>query len=129
MRNRVWSFWVVAVAVTLLAVPMFAHHGNAAYDTSKTSTVQGTITSFDFTNPHVIMALDGKDDKGVAGKWQGELTSPNRLSRMGWSKNSLKPGDKVTVTGYVAKSGATSMWITKISAEGKDLNLSGGADN
>ena len=70
MRNSRWSLLGGAVAVLLLALPIFAHHGNAAYHTAKMVTVQGVITSFDFTNPHVILAFDVKDDKGATANWQ-----------------------------------------------------------
>jgi Family of unknown function (DUF6152) len=106
---------------------LLAHHGTAAYDTSKSVTVKGTVTDFQFVNPHVIILLDVTDDKGTAQKWQGELTSPNHLVRAGWTKVSIKPGDQITVTGYPAKSGANSLWITKtVLGNGQLLGTGGG---
>jgi hypothetical protein len=123
MRMHQWS--LAAVAVVMMAVPLFAHHGNAAYDTTKTVTVQGTITDFEFINPHVMVFFEAKNDKGGFEKWQGELTSPNHLMRTGWTKGTLKPGDQVTFGGLRAKSGATTLWITKIiAADGHEIALS-----
>ena len=114
MKTRVLCA-TLFVAFGLLAVgQVFAHHGTAAYDTTKAVTVKGAVTEFEFVNPHVLVFLEVKDDKAAVQKWQGELTSPNHLERVGWTKSSLKPGDKITLSGYPAKSGAASMWITKV---------------
>ena len=110
-----------------LATAAFAHHGTANYDTTKTITVKGTVTDFQFVNPHVQIYWDTKDNSGAAQKWQGELTSPNRLTRVGWSKNSIKPGDTITISGYPTKSGSNEIWIQKIMlASGDELPTGGG---
>jgi hypothetical protein len=110
----------------LLAVSLSAHHGQAGYNTTETVTVNGSVTDFQFVNPHSIVSLSVKDDKGEAQAWQGELTSPNHLLRAGWTSTTLKPGDQVTMAGYRAKSGANSMWITKISVNGEELKMGAG---
>src|ERR1700757_2965770 len=97
MRTYGWSF--VAVIVLMTALPVFAHHGNAAYDTTKTVTVRGTITDFEFINPHVMVFFEAKNDKGEIEKWQGELTSPHHLMRKGWGKGTLKSRDQINFTG------------------------------
>jgi DNA/RNA endonuclease YhcR with UshA esterase domain len=105
----------------------FAHHGTANYDTTKSITVKGSVTNFQFINPHVIISLDVKDDKGMAQNWQGGLTSPNHLIRSGWTKDILKPGDVITISGFPAKTGAPEMWIQKVVlASGEVLDTSGG---
>jgi hypothetical protein len=113
----------------VLSGSAFAHHGAAAYDMSKTITVTGTVTDFQFVNPHVLIAMDVKDASGKVEKWQGELTSPNHLSRAGWTKSTLKPGDQVTLIGGPAKSGSPTMWIRKIMKDGEEVSLGGGGDN
>jgi uncharacterized protein DUF6152 len=120
------SRWGLAIAfVLMIALPLFAHHGNAAYETTKTVTVHATITDFQFINPHVMVFFEDKNDKGSIEKWQGELTSPNHLMRNGWTKGTLKPGDQVTFSGLRAKSGAATLWITKITdADGHEIALS-----
>jgi len=130
MKSKFLPVLSMLAALLVVSAPLWAHHGAAAYLMDKNVTVQGVVTGFDFTNPHVIISMDVKDDKGVVTKWQGELTSPNHLARAGWSRNTLKMGDVVTMTGNPAKSGAPSVWIRKVTgADGKDLSLGGGGDN
>jgi len=112
--------------LALVAASALAHHGTAGYNTAETVTVSGTVTDFRFVNPHSIVDFDVKDDKGQVQKWQGELTSPNHLVRAGWTATTLKADDQINVTGYRAKSGANSMWITKISVNGQELRLGAG---
>jgi hypothetical protein len=123
MRTKMLTIAALVVGFMMISVPLLAHHGTASYDTSKTLTIKGTLTDFQFMNPHVLLFLDVKDDKGNVEKWQGELTSPNHLERAGWTRTSLKPGDQISISGYPAKSGAGSMWITKVLlADGTPLN-------
>jgi len=130
MRNK-WVMCVMALGVLfLLSGPAFAHHGSAAYDMSKTITVTGTVTEFQFVNPHVLISMDVKDPStGKVEKWEGELTSPNHLARAGWTKSTLKPGDVVTWVGGPSKSGSPTMWIRTISKDGEEISLGGGGDN
>jgi hypothetical protein len=112
--------------VILLGVscPMFAHHGTASYDTKTVVTVKGTMTDFRFINPHVQLYFDVKNDKGEVEMWQAELTAPNKLSRAGWDKHTLKPGDSITASGYVSKNDPHTMWINKlIGPDGESLHL------
>ena len=129
MRKKL-IFSLTALAILfVLSGPAFAHHGSAAYDMSKSVTVTGTITEFQFVNPHVLISIDAKDPSGKAEKWQGELTSPNHLARAGWTRSTLKPGDQVTLIGGPAKSGSPTMWIRKITKDGQEVSLGGGGDN
>jgi hypothetical protein len=127
LKNKRMASFALLVGLMTLASVAFAHHGTANYDTSKTVTVKGAVTDFQFINPHVIIAMDGKDESGKTQKWQGELTSPNRLSRAGWTKSSVKPGDALTISGYPSKSGSPEIWIQKVTlASGEDLPTGGG---
>ena len=126
---KVGLITMIAAATVLLmvSVPLSAHHGTASYDTSKPVTVKGIVSDFQFVNPHVLVFFEAKDAQGNAQKWQGELTSPNHLVRNGWTRSSLKPGDGVTLSGFPAKSGVTSLWITKVLlADGTSLDPSVG---
>jgi hypothetical protein len=116
-----------AFAALIFVAPVWAHHGTAAYDSSKTVTVKGAITDFQFVNPHVLIFFNVKDEKGNIQGWQGELTSPNHLSRSGWTKQTLKPGDEITFSGVRAKSGAPTLWITKVvRSDGREIPLTPG---
>src|ERR1700730_11214133 len=120
---------VLAAAVGLLTVagPIFAHHGTAAYDTTQETTVKGTVTDFQFVNPHTLIFFDVKNDKGVVEHWQAEAMSPNQLTRDGWNKNTLKPGDQITVTGYRAKNGSNILRFRKM-ALSNGQEIKGGLD-
>jgi hypothetical protein len=120
MVNR-FALFAVTVALMTGRASVLAHHGQAAYDSTSSVTVTGTLTEFQFVNPHCIVLLEVKDAKGEIQKWQGELTSPNRLVRAGWNSHSLKPGDQVALTGWRAKNGSNSLWITKTVVNGKEL--------
>ena len=121
------SFLAVCIGLLTLASVAFAHHGTANYDTNKTITVKGVVTGFEFINPHVQIYWEAKDDSGTTQKWQGELTSPNRLTRVGWSKSSIKPGDSITISGYPTKSGSNEIWIQKVvMGNGEELPTGGG---
>lgn len=115
---------MVAAGLLFVSAPLAAHHGTASYDTKNVVTVKATMTDFRFINPHVQLFFDVKNEKGESENWQGELTAPNKLSRAGWTKHTLKPGDSVTVSGYIAKDGAHSIWIQKlIGPDGQSLPL------
>lgn len=89
-----------------LSSPLFAHHGNAAYETAKEVTIKGTITDWLWANPHCIMKVDVKDAAGNVQHWVVEALNPPDMARKGWAKNSFKPGDEATVTLLQAKNGA-----------------------
>jgi hypothetical protein len=123
MKSRLAAVFAVAVALLVASAPTFSHHGKASYDTTKLVTVTGTVTDFEFTNPHVEIHLDAKDDKGNIAKWTAETSSPNLLIRVGWNKNTLKPGDQITLTGNPAKDGSNLMRLDKIvTPDGKELH-------
>jgi hypothetical protein len=124
--KRVASLALLVGFITL-ASTAYAHHGTANYDTSKSVTVKGPVTDFQFINPHVLVSMEVKDETGKLQTWRGELTSPNRLTRAGWTKSSIKLGDVITISGYPPKSGSTEMWIQKVvSASGEELSTGGG---
>jgi hypothetical protein len=83
-----------------------AHHSFAAeYDQNKPVSVKGTVNRVAWVNPHAYIYINVKDDKGKSAVWAFELLSPNALARQGWDRNSLMPGDEVTVDGYAARDG------------------------
>jgi hypothetical protein len=115
--------------ILLLAAPIFAHHGAAAYEPT-VSTVKGTIVEFDFINPHCQLYIDAPGDGGKTVRWSGEFTNPNTLHRRGWTKEMFKPGDPITLIGNRAKNGATVLRVLKLQlADGRMLTALGGDDN
>jgi hypothetical protein len=115
---------MVFVGLIVVIVPMFAHHGASAFDPSKEITVQGMVTGFVFSNPHVQVFFEVNGARGQKETWQGELTAPNKLIRAGWSKRTLQMGDPVTITGFQAWKGERVLWIRKmIGPDGRPLPL------
>lgn len=115
MRNKVIALWVLTVALVSPSVPLFAHHGTGvAYDTEKVVTLKGTVTEWIWANPHCGLLFDVTDDKGNVVHWGAELTNPHALSEAGFSKDVFKPGDMITITGHLAKSGAPRMESSRI---------------
>jgi len=89
---------LAVAALALGGVELSAHHSFAAFDMSKEQTITGVVSRFDWTNPHTFIWVDVTNDKGAVETWAIEGMSPNYLGRRGWSKNSVKPGDKITVS-------------------------------
>jgi hypothetical protein len=124
MTNRPAVYPVAALLLLLsLGGSAFAHHGFVSwFDMSKSTTVKGTVTSYDWTNPHAYIYFDVKDEKGAVEKWSAELGALGMLARAGWSRNTLKPGDEITATGNRAKDGKPIMHLDKIIlANGQEL--------
>ena len=105
----------IIFAVLFVSIPAPAHHGEVNYDTEKVVSVKGTVTDFQFINPHVQIFLDVKNDKGEIEKWNCEARSPIMLVRVGgWDKKTLKPGDVITASGFRGKNGSTTLRLKKI---------------
>jgi len=124
MNSRLLIVAVVTGGLLVVARPIFAHHAQSYYDRDQQVTFSGTVTEYAFANPHVQIHFDVKDENGTVTSWTAESGPPQRMYRVGWTKNSLKPGDQVTVTGAPAKDGRHMVSIQKLVApEGKELTL------
>jgi Family of unknown function (DUF6152) len=99
----------IALLASVTVVPVTAHHSFAAeFDITKPVTLSGTVTRVEWANPHIWIYLDVKDDKDAVQHWQCEGGAPNTLTRNGWSKDSLKAMQAITIDGWLAKDGSKS---------------------
>ena len=116
-------FLATIFLVILVSGPLLAHHGEANYDVDKTVSVKGTVTDFQFINPHVQITVDAKNDKGEIEKWTGEARSPAMLSRYGgWDRNTIKVGYMITLSGHRTRNGTNFLRLEKIVLpDGKEL--------
>jgi hypothetical protein len=107
MKARLFSILAASAALLVYAPPLPAHHSFAAeYDDTKPIVLTGSVTKLEWMNPHARFYVDVKDASGKVTNWEFELANLNALIRRGWTRNSLKPGDIITVDGYLAKDGA-----------------------
>ena len=106
MNLKVAASVVFVMALLAASGPVWAHHGNSAYDEEHWITLTGTVTEFLWTNPHCQIFLDVKDPKGSVVNWAIESQSPGILRRNNWTRTSVKPGDRITITLAPAKNGA-----------------------
>ena len=107
---------------SLVSGPVLAHHGRSNYDVTSSATVKGTVTEFEWVNPHALIHLDVTGENGAVEKWIAETNSPNTLSRQGWSKTTVKVGDEITLVGHRVKGGGNYINFSKITfADGRVL--------
>jgi uncharacterized protein DUF6152 len=115
MNKSAARLTLLLLGVLFVSGPLLAHHGEANYDTTTVVSVKGTVTDFQFINPHVQISLDVKNDKGEIEKWVGEARSPSMLGRIGgWDKNTIKVGDVITASGHRTKNGANFLRLIKV---------------
>jgi hypothetical protein len=109
MNSKRVAAVILFILLLMDSVRVLAHHGSAAFDMVALTTVKGTVTKFDFMNPHSLIYVDVAGDKGKIENWVAEESSNNHLSRVGWDKNTLKAGEQVTITGHRARNGARAL--------------------
>jgi len=117
MKLKLSTCFVLLVGSLVVGAPLFAHHGTGvAYETGKGTevTLKGTVTEWIWANPHCGLLFDVTDAKGIVQHWGAELGNPHKESLGGFSKDILKPGDKITVTGHPSKSGAPRMTLSRV---------------
>lgn len=117
----------VCSVLLLFSAPAFAHHGASAYE-PKLTTLKGTITDYQFMNPHTEVSFDVKDSSGKVQNWTAEAASALTMSRLGWTKSMFKPGDQITVVGNSAKNGSHTMRLRKVTFNGKNYMIDRGED-
>ena len=112
----------IAAFVVLTATSLVAHHGNASFDTSKRVTLKGTVTEWIWANPHCFLKMDVMEDTGVR-NWALETQNPTGMTQRGWSRQSFKVGDQVTVVLEAVKNGASiGRIVTAMLPDGRTLS-------
>jgi hypothetical protein len=126
VKSRFQFVLFVVMGIFAASTPVLAHHSSAAYDLEHMITLKGTVTAFEWSNPHVFIHFDVKDEKGNVENWRVEANSPNMLTRVGWKMDTIKPGDTLSVTGAPAKNGSKIMRVKSVTlANGKELDAQG----
>jgi hypothetical protein len=127
MKRKLFVAMAAVAGLLILSGSAAAHHGVAGYDMTKTITVHGTVTKFDWSNPHVVVYLDAKNEGGEMQHWTIEFASPVHMVRAGWSKNAMKTGDDITIDTHPSRNGApvgissTITFILKTVINGQEL--------
>jgi len=114
VRNKWLDVFLVSLCFLAVSLRLLAHHGAAGYNMDKELVMKGTVTDWLWANPHCFLKYDTTDDAGTLSHWAVEVSNPTDMTKRGWSKRSLKPGDEVTVTVRPAKNGAPVGQLLKV---------------
>jgi|SRR4029079_11399473 hypothetical protein len=130
LKYAIGSVILLSIFVVAVSLPAIAHHSYAAFDMTAQKVIEGTVKKVDWTNPHMWVWIDVPNDKGGADTWGIEGMSPNFLERRGWSRSTLKAGDKLSVTIRPMKDGQKGgSWVTAKRPNGEVLNMGGAVTN
>ncbi|HXC32551.1 MAG TPA: DUF6152 family protein [Verrucomicrobiae bacterium] len=127
MKRKLFVVLAVVGSLALFSGAALAHHGVAGYDLNKTVTLHGTVTKFDWSNPHVVVYLDAKNEAGEMQHWTIEFAAPVHMVRAGWGKSSMKTGDDIVIDTHPSRNGApigitsTITFILKTVVNGQPL--------
>jgi len=123
VRFRVYLLFLTVLATLLPGAQALAHHSFAAeFDAEKPVTLKGTVVKWEMMNPHGWITMDVTGTDGERVRWMVETSNPNGLMRLGWTKNSLKPGDKITIEAYRAKDGTNTANAARVTlADGRSV--------
>lgn len=127
MKRKLLAVLALMGSLAMLSSPATAHHGVAGYDLTKTITLHGTVTKFDWSNPHVVVYVDAKNEAGEMQHWTIEFAAPVHMVRAGWSKSSMKAGDDIVIDTHPSRNGApigitsTITFILKVVVNGQTL--------
>ena len=114
---------VAGIAMAFPSIPSLSHHGsNVVYDLTQSITVAGTVTEFQFVNPHTQILFDVTGEDGSVVGWLAGLPGSIRLTQEeGWSMDTLKPGDEISILGAPARNDAPSVWVEQVFLNGEPL--------
>ena len=122
MKPKVLFPVLVAVAALTFSGAAWAHHAARQVYEGKTIMLMGVVTDYEWANPHSVLSVAVKDDKGNVEEWHAEILPPSEMIRAGWNKESVKPGDEVTVTGRPGKYAQHILWLESlVTMDGKKL--------
>ncbi len=124
MRSNRLGFLILAFSLLFAATPLFAHHSfMAEFDLTKPITLDGVVTKFVWMNPHAMFNIDVTDESGKVTNWTIETACPKALVGRGWTRNSMKPGDRITIEGYLSRNGTPALASRTVRlANGQKLN-------
>jgi hypothetical protein len=105
LKGKFLMVLALGIGVSSLSLPLLAHHGGAAYDMTKSLTFKATVTQWVWSNPHCVLMFDATDEHGLVVPWTAETENPSSMIHQGWTRESLKPEDQVTITVNQAKNG------------------------
>jgi hypothetical protein len=126
MTHKAFALLLAPVLVGAFA-PAFGHHSFAAqYDGSKTVTLEGTIKEFKFVNPHALATVDVADDKGAVHAWTVEFDGRLNLTNQGWTEATIRPGERVKISGNPERTGGSRIFFTKLVHEDGTALVRGG---
>jgi hypothetical protein len=120
-----------AAAAAFIAAPAFAHHSFAMFDHEKTVKISGTVKEFEWTNPHAWIHITATDEKsGRPVDWSFEMGSVGQIAAQGWKADSIRPGDKISVTMHPLKDGSRGgQYMSATLADGRTLSQTGNGAN
>ena len=127
MKSKLLVVLAAVASLVMFSGPVMAHHGVAGYDMTKTITLHGTVSKFDWSNPHVVVYVDAKNEGGEMQHWTIEFASPVHMVRAGWSKSAMKTGDDIVIDTHPSRNGApvgissTITFILKVVVNGQAL--------
>jgi len=126
MRHRLIAISAVAAGLLVVYVPLFAHHGAASFDTTKKLTLKGSVVEWFWANPHCFLRFDVKDENGQTVQWVVETQSGPNIVPLGYTKQTFKPGDEVTVTLTPVRNGKPlGRLLSVVLPDGKKLGTGG----
>jgi len=126
-KRKAGAFVSAAVGLLIASSSLFAHHSEAVYDKDRLVTVKGSIIEHKLINPHQLIRIKVKDANGQFAVWTLHSNPASSLREVGWTQDTLKPGDEVTATGWPYRSGLPAMsWLRIVKADGKEVPLTMG---
>lgn len=124
MKNRLGIGFLLAGGLLIATGSLGAHHSEAVFDKERLITIKGTVTKHDFVNPHALVTIKVRDADGRVTPWVLHGTPPLGFRAVGWTQDTVKPGDEVTVTGFPYRDGSPAMsWMRMVKVDGTELPL------